>query len=65
MLYSSLGVGAFTGMSVSADGNLLVTSSEEKSFKIFDIQSFGAPEKPNHYFILGVLFMIIPIPVAE
>ena len=34
--------GALTGMSISADGMLLCTSSEEKSIKIFDVISFGA-----------------------
>src|SRR5690606_31173485 len=34
-------VGSFTGITVSADGHLLCTASEDKFIKVFDVINFG------------------------
>ncbi len=44
--------GRINGMSVSADGLLLCTTSDDKALKIFDVINFGEHSISMHYYSL-------------
>ncbi len=53
--------GRINGMSVSADGLLLCTTSDDKALKIFDVINFGEPQSSPVCVRVGSFILYVPL----